>query len=94
MAPTGTCNTEDVKDLRAHAQWPELVKAGHRRRTAREQVLELWPEGAVPADLPTEMQLALEAAESVVIEMDDSYMTLLEVITADLDSGSYGQSSS
>lgn len=94
MAITGTCNTEDVKDLRAHAQWPELVKAGQRRRAARERVLELWPEGAVPADLPPKEQLALEAAESVVIEMDDSYTTLLAAITADLDAGSYGQSSS
>jgi hypothetical protein len=71
MAGTGTCDTEDVKDLRAHARWPELVKAGQRSRAARERVLELRPEDVIPADLPPDMQSALEAAEAVVIEMDD-----------------------
>jgi len=83
-----------VKDVRAHAQWPGLVKAGQRRRAARERVLGLWPEGAVPDDLPPEQQLALKAAESAVIEADNAYTTLLAVIMSDLDAGSDGESSS
>jgi hypothetical protein len=35
-------------------------------------VLKLWPEGAIPADLPPNQQSAREETESSVIETDDT----------------------
>jgi|NGEPerStandDraft_6_1074524.scaffolds.fasta_scaffold54936_3 hypothetical protein len=82
-----------MKDLRAHAQWPELEKAKLRCNVARARVLALWPEGAMPADLPPDQKSSLEEAESAVIKDDDAYKTLLDAITSDVDAGNYGHAS-
>jgi hypothetical protein len=62
-----------MKDLRAHAQWPKLEKAKLRCNAARARVLELWPEGAAPADLPPDQKSSLEEAESAVMKADDGW---------------------
>jgi len=44
--------------------------------------------------LPPDELSALEEAQSVVVETDGNYTTLLAIMTGELDAGSYGQVSS